>query len=97
MAAAYPPSTTLHPPAPRGYPDAIMPTLPIKEESIEQGQMDTHDILAHRPSWKMSELADALHVEPSTETRARRTIGEGRNGRTAGDEVTIQDFIQEMQ
>ena len=40
------------------------------EESIEQGQMDTLDILAQRPTWKMSELADALHVEPSTATRA---------------------------
>ena len=40
------------------------------EESIEQGQMDTLDILAQRPSWKMSELADALRVEPSTATRA---------------------------
>jgi len=40
------------------------------EESIEQGQMDTLDVLAQRPTWKMSELADALHVEPSTATRA---------------------------
>ncbi len=40
------------------------------EESIEQGQMDTLDILAQRPSWRMSELADALRVEPSTATRA---------------------------
>ena len=41
-----------------------------EEESIEQGQMDTLDVLAQRPSWRMSELADALHVEPSTATRA---------------------------
>ncbi|CAN5652480.1 hypothetical protein BH10ACT2_BH10ACT2_02520 [soil metagenome] len=40
------------------------------DESIEQGQMDTLDVLAQRPTWKMSELADALHVEPSTATRA---------------------------
>ena len=40
------------------------------EESIEQGQMDTLDVLAQRPSWRMSELADALRVEPSTATRA---------------------------
>lgn len=39
-------------------------------ESLEQGQMDTLDVLAQRPSWRMSELADALHVEPSTATRA---------------------------
>ena len=41
-----------------------------EDESIEQGQMDTLDVLAQRPSWRMSELADALHVEPSTATRA---------------------------
>ena len=41
-----------------------------EEVSIEQGQMDTLDILAQRASWKMSELAEALHVEPSTATRA---------------------------
>lgn len=40
------------------------------EESIEQGQMDTLDVLAQRASWKMSDLAEALHVEPSTATRA---------------------------
>ena len=40
------------------------------DESIEQGQMDTLDVLAQRASWKMSDLAEALHVEPSTATRA---------------------------
>ena len=39
-------------------------------ESIEQGQMDTLDLLALQPAWRMSELADALRVEPSTATRA---------------------------
>lgn len=39
-------------------------------ESIEQGQMDTLDLLATRESWRMSELADALRVDPSTATRA---------------------------
>lgn len=104
-------STTADAAVLRDYPDAIMATLPLKqeldprhqevydlavriglawrelrrgastaglrdflygrdEESIEQGQMDTLDILAQRPTWKMSELADALHVEPSTATRA---------------------------
>lgn len=37
---------------------------------IELGQMDTLDLLAQRPAWRMSELADALRVEPSTATRA---------------------------
>ncbi|MEQ1703576.1 MAG: MarR family transcriptional regulator [Ilumatobacteraceae bacterium] len=46
--------------------------------SIEQGQMDTMDILATRESWRMSELAEALRVEPSTATRAvQRLVNSG--------------------
>ena len=40
------------------------------EESIEQGQMDTLDQLALRPAWRMSELAEALRIDPSSVTRA---------------------------
>lgn len=40
------------------------------DDAIEQGQMDTLDLLATRPAWRMSELADALRVDPSTATRA---------------------------
>jgi len=40
------------------------------EEAIEQGMMDTLDVLALQPSWRMSELADVLRVDPSTVTRA---------------------------
>jgi DNA-binding MarR family transcriptional regulator len=40
------------------------------DDAVEQGQMDTLDLLAMQPSWRMSELADALRVEPSTATRA---------------------------
>jgi DNA-binding MarR family transcriptional regulator len=40
------------------------------DDAIEQGQMDTLDVLALRPTWRMSELAEALRVEPSTATRA---------------------------
>jgi DNA-binding MarR family transcriptional regulator len=40
------------------------------DESIEQGQMDTLDQLALRPEWRMSELADALRIDPSSVTRA---------------------------
>lgn len=48
------------------------------EESIEQGQMDTLDLLALRPLWRMSELAEALRVEPSTATRAvQRLVNAG--------------------
>ncbi len=48
------------------------------QESIEQGQMDTLDLLALQPSWRMSELAEALRVEPSTATRAvQRLVNAG--------------------
>lgn len=40
------------------------------DEAIEQGMMDTLDVLALQPSWRMSELADVLRVDPSTATRA---------------------------
>lgn len=39
-------------------------------DAIEQGQMDTLDVLALRPSWRMCDLAEALRVDPSTATRA---------------------------
>ena len=40
------------------------------DDGIEQGQMDSLDMLASQPSWRMSELAEALRVDPSTATRA---------------------------
>jgi DNA-binding MarR family transcriptional regulator len=39
-------------------------------EPLDSGQMDTLDILVQRSSWRMSDLAEALHVDPSTATRA---------------------------
>lgn len=40
--------------------------------------MDTLDLLALHPAWRMSELADALRVEPSTATRAvQRLVNSG--------------------
>ena len=39
-------------------------------DQIELGQVDTLDLLVQRPTWRMSELAEALRVEPSTATRA---------------------------
>lgn len=39
------------------------------DDGIEQGQMDSLDLLAMRPSWRMSDLAEALRVDPSTCTR----------------------------
>jgi DNA-binding MarR family transcriptional regulator len=38
--------------------------------AIDPGQMDTLDVMVHQPSWRMSDLAEALHVDPSTATRA---------------------------
>ena len=40
------------------------------DDAIEQGQMDSLDALASRPSWRMSELAESMRVDPSTMTRA---------------------------
>lgn len=46
--------------------------------------MDTLDLLALRPAWRMSELADALRVEPSTATRAvQRLVNAGLAERVA--------------
>ena len=38
--------------------------------AIEQGHMDTLDMLAVQPSWRMKELAEALRIDPSSATRA---------------------------
>jgi DNA-binding MarR family transcriptional regulator len=40
------------------------------DDRLDQGQMDSLDLLAQQPCWRMSELADALRVDPSTATRA---------------------------
>jgi DNA-binding MarR family transcriptional regulator len=40
------------------------------KDALEPGQVDTLDLLVKRESWRMSELADALRVDPSTATRA---------------------------
>jgi DNA-binding MarR family transcriptional regulator len=48
------------------------------DDALEQGQMDTLDLLAQRPLWRMSELAEALRIDPSTATRAvQRLVGTG--------------------
>jgi DNA-binding MarR family transcriptional regulator len=57
------------------------------EGALEQGQMDTLDLLVMQPSWRMSELADALRVDPSTATRAvQRLISNGLATRTTSPE-----------
>ena len=37
--------------------------------AVEPGHMDVLDLLVQRPEWRMSELAAALRVDPSTVTR----------------------------
>ena len=47
-------------------------------DAFEQGQMDTLDLLLVREGWRMSELAEALRVDPSTATRAvQRLVNDG--------------------
>ena len=57
------------------------------DEAIELGQMDTLDLLATGKAWRMSELAEALRVEPSTATRAvHRMVKAGLAERLHGDD-----------
>jgi DNA-binding MarR family transcriptional regulator len=57
------------------------------EEALEQGQMDSLDLLARRPSWRMSDLAEALRIDPSTATRAvQRLVSAGLAVRTPNDD-----------
>ncbi len=47
-------------------------------DALEQGQMDTLDLLLIREGWRMCELAEALRVDPSTATRAvQRLVNDG--------------------
>ncbi len=39
-------------------------------DALEPGQVDTLELIVQQPEWRMSELADALRVDPSTATRA---------------------------
>ena len=56
-------------------------------DSIDPGQMDTLDLLVQRPDWRMSELAEALRVDPSTATRAvHRLVRAGLANRHSGAE-----------
>ncbi|MGH9134193.1 MAG: MarR family winged helix-turn-helix transcriptional regulator [Ilumatobacteraceae bacterium] len=48
------------------------------DDALEQGQMDTLDLLLVHEGWQMSELAAALRVDPSTATRAvQRLVNDG--------------------
>lgn len=53
-------------------------------DALEPGQVDTLELLVARDAWRMSELADALRVDPSTATRAvQRLVKAGMAQRTA--------------
>lgn len=53
------------------------------ENALEPGQVDTLELLVARDAWRMSELADALRVDPSTATRAvQRLVKAGMAVRT---------------
>ena len=57
------------------------------EDALEYGQMDTLDVLIREPSWRMSDLAVALRVDPSTATRAvQRLVSTGLVERTTDRE-----------
>ncbi len=43
-------------------------------DALDNGQLDTLDVLVSRDAWRMSELADALRVDPSTATRALQRL-----------------------
>lgn len=41
-----------------------------EENALDPGQVDTLDLLATKDCWRMGDLAEALHIDPSTATRA---------------------------
>ena len=54
------------------------------DNALEPGQVDTLELLIARDAWRMSELAEALRVDPSTATRAvQRLVKAGIAERTA--------------
>ncbi len=56
------------------------------DEALEQGQMDSLDLLARQSLWRMSDLAEALRIDPSTATRAvQRLVGAGLASRSTSD------------
>ena len=47
------------------------------DNALEPGQMDTLELLVGHEAWRMSELAEALRVDPSTATRAVQRLVKG--------------------
>ena len=49
-----------------------------RADALDQGQMDALELLTAEPTWRMSSLAEALRVDPSTATRAvQRLVDDG--------------------
>lgn len=66
------------------------------DDALEQGQMDTLDLLANQPCWRMSDLAEALRVDPSTATRAVQRLensGLATRGPSEGDGRVVMAAI----
>lgn len=56
--------------------------------ALEQAQLDALEILASEPDgWRMSDFADAMHIDPSTATRAVNRLQQlGLAERVSGDD-----------
>lgn len=62
--------------------------------ALEPGQFDTLELLTKQDAWRMSELAEALRVDPSTATRAvqrlvRAGLAERKANRADGRVVMV--------
>jgi DNA-binding MarR family transcriptional regulator len=57
-------------------------------DALDPAQMDVLETIVSKPSWRMSQLAQALHLDPSTVTRSidRLTALEYVSRVTAGDD-----------
>ena len=69
------------------------------ETALDPGQVDTLDLLATRDFWRMGDLAEALHIDPSTATRAvQRLITTGLAEKVAqeGDGRVVHVALTEI-
>lgn len=60
-------------------------------DALEQGQMDTLDLLSDHEAWRMTEIAERLRIDPSTATRAvQRLVNVGLASRlTCSDDGRV--------
>ncbi len=69
------------------------------ENALDPGQVDTLDLLATKDLWRMGDLAEALHIDPSTATRAvQRLITTGLAEKVAqeGDGRVVHVALTEI-